>query len=54
MTKQQAAVMLVKRTFEEMCFEKPSFSSEDIKQECLLLIEKELEKTVFLNEVIAE
>ena len=52
MTKQQAAAKLVDHTFQEMCFEKSSFSSEDVKQECMRLIEKELEKTVFLNEVI--
>lgn len=54
MTKQQAAAKLVERTFQEMYFEKSSFSSEDVKQECMRLIEKELEKTAFLNEVIAE
>ena len=54
MTKKQAAAKLVERTFQEMCFEKSSFSSEDVKQECMRLIEKELEKTAFLNEVIAE
>jgi hypothetical protein len=54
MTREQAAAALVDKTFQLLCFEKSSFSSEDVRQSCLDLINKEIERTVFLTEIIGE
>lgn len=54
MTKEQAARKLVEQTFHSLCFEKSSFSSEDVRQSCLDLINKEIERTAFLTEIIGE
>jgi len=51
-TQQQAAALLVDRTFQLMCFEKSSFTSEDIRQACIDLIDKEIEKTQFITNLI--
>jgi hypothetical protein len=53
-TQQQAAALLVDRTFQLMCFEKSSFTSEDIRQACMDLIDKEIEKTQFITNLIGE
>jgi hypothetical protein len=37
-----------------MCFEKSSFTSEDIRQACMDLIDKEIEKTQFITNLIGE
>jgi hypothetical protein len=53
-TQEQAAAALVDRTFQLMCYSKPSFSSDDIREACMALIEKEIAKTKFITELIGE
>ena len=54
MTKEQAAEKLVEQTFHSLCFEKSSFTSEDVRQSCLDMINKEIEKTAFLTQILGE
>lgn len=53
-TQEQAAAALVDRTFAVMCFQRSSFTSDDIREACMALIDKEIAKTAFLNENIGE
>jgi len=54
MTREHAAKKLVEQTFHFLCFEKSSFSAEDVRQSCLDLINKEIAKTEFITEIIGE
>lgn len=54
MTREKAAQVLVENTFGQFCFEKESFTSDDIRQACIDLIDKELEKTEFITQIIGE
>jgi hypothetical protein len=53
-TQEQAAAALVDRTFQLMCFTRPSFTSEEVRQECIKLIEKEIARTQFVTQIIGE
>jgi hypothetical protein len=54
LTQEQAAAMLVDKTFQLMCYSKPSFSSDDIREACMALIDKEISSTQFITEIIGE
>jgi hypothetical protein len=54
MTQEQAAAILVDRTFNVLCFEKFSFSSDDVRNACIALIDKELDKTKFITSLSSE
>jgi len=54
MTREQAAKELVEKTFHSLCFEKSSFTSEDVRRVCLELIDREMERTEFVTEIIGE
>jgi len=54
MTREQAAAALVDKTFQLLCYEKSSFTSEDVRQSCLDMINKEIEKTAFLTQILGE
>jgi hypothetical protein len=53
-TQEQAAAALVDRTFAVMCFQRSSFTSDDIREACMALIDKEIAKTKFVTELIGE
>jgi hypothetical protein len=54
LTQEQAAAMLVDKTFQLMCFKKASFTSDDIREACMALINKEISRTQFITEIIGE
>lgn len=54
MTQEQSAKKLVDKTFQKLCFEKNSFSAEDVRQECLRVINEQLDKVEFITHIIAE
>jgi hypothetical protein len=54
MTQKQAAKILVEKVFSELCYEMPAFTSEDVREACMKLIDEELEKTQFITEIVGE